>query len=72
MSSFEPPCSRCKMTIRTCIFQFATSLRRRIIGGGILAESDLDELIAAREDMLHDSAAWRTTFMLIQVWGRAE
>jgi SAM-dependent methyltransferase len=51
--------------------QFATSLRRRIIDGGILGDSELDGLIAGCEQMLRDPATWSTTFMLIQTWGRA-
>lgn len=51
--------------------QFATSLRRRIIDGGFLTESELDQHIAACEDVMRHPATWVTTFILTQVWGRA-
>lgn len=51
--------------------QFATSLRQRILDGGFLAESELDEHIAGCEEIVRDPATWVTTFILNQVWGHA-
>ncbi|MCA1648177.1 MAG: methyltransferase domain-containing protein [Chloroflexi bacterium] len=51
--------------------QFATSLRQRILDGGFLAQSELDEHIAACEEMVRDPATSVTTFILTQVWGHA-
>jgi SAM-dependent methyltransferase len=51
--------------------QFATSLRQRIIDGKFLSESELDEHMAACEEVVRDPATWVTTFILNQVWGKA-
>lgn len=51
--------------------QFATSLRQRIIAGGFLSESELDEQMAACEEVVRDAATWVTSFILNQVWGNA-
>ena len=51
--------------------QFATSLRQRILDGEFLTESELDEHMAACEEMVRDPATWVTTFILTQVWGHA-
>ena len=50
--------------------QFATSLRQRIIEGGLLRATELDELLAACEAIAGDPATRVTTFILTQVWGR--
>lgn len=50
--------------------QFATSLRQRIIDGGLLSAAELDEHLAACEAIAQDPATWVTTFIVTQVWGR--
>ncbi len=49
--------------------QFATSLRQRIIDAGLLSEADLDETIAACEQIAQDPEAFVLTFVVTQVWG---
>lgn len=50
--------------------QFATSLRKRILDGGILRESELDGAIAACEDLAADPETIVLSFIVTQVWGR--
>lgn len=50
--------------------QFATSLRQRILGAGLLAEADLDECMATCEQLASDPATSMLTFIVMQVWGR--
>lgn len=50
--------------------QFATSLRQRIIDGGLISAAELDELLAECEVIAQDAATWVTTFIVTQVWGR--
>lgn len=50
--------------------QFANSLRQRILDGGLLTASQLDEDLAACEQIAEDRATWVTTFIVTQVWGR--
>jgi ubiquinone/menaquinone biosynthesis C-methylase UbiE len=51
--------------------QLAASLRRRILEGGLLDEAELEDLIAAGEEVAADPERYVTTFVLTQVWGRA-
>lgn len=50
--------------------QFATSLRQRIVGGGLLGERALDAAIAECEQIAHDPATFGLSFVVTQVWGR--
>ncbi len=50
--------------------QFATSLRKRILGAGILSESELDEAIAECEQVASDPETMVLSFIVTQVWGR--
>jgi hypothetical protein len=50
--------------------QFAESLRRRIINGGLLTESQLDAAINDCEAAAADEATMWNTFTLTQAWGR--
>jgi ubiquinone/menaquinone biosynthesis C-methylase UbiE len=50
--------------------QFATSLRQRIIDGGLLSEAELDDTIAACEQIAQDPETFVLTFVVTQVWGR--
>lgn len=50
--------------------QFATSLRQRIIGTGLLAEAELDGLLDECEQLAQDPDTFVTTFIVTQVWGR--
>jgi SAM-dependent methyltransferase len=49
---------------------FATSLRPRILEGGLLTAADLDELIAAVEAIADDPARTGLSYVVTQVWGR--
>lgn len=49
--------------------QFATSLRKRIVDGGILSESELDGLTAECEQIVNDPDTIVTSFTVTQVWG---
>jgi len=50
--------------------QFATSLRQRILGAKLLTESELDEAIAAYEQVVGDPQTFALSFIVTQVWGR--
>lgn len=50
--------------------QFATSLRPRIIEGGIADAATLDALMAECERVAADPATAGLTFAVTQVWGR--
>jgi SAM-dependent methyltransferase len=50
--------------------QFATSLRKRILDAGILAESELDEAITECELVASDPETTVLSFIVTQVWGR--
>lgn len=50
--------------------QFATSLRRRILDGGILSETALDEAISECEQAAADPETVVMSFIVTQVWGR--
>lgn len=50
--------------------QFATSLRKRIVDGGILSESELDNAIAECEQIAGDPETIIVSFVVTQVWGR--
>lgn len=50
--------------------QFATSLRQRILGAGLLAEAELDDLLAECEQIAQDPDTFVLTFIVTQVWGR--
>ncbi|HUS17362.1 MAG TPA: methyltransferase domain-containing protein [Chloroflexia bacterium] len=50
--------------------QFATSLRPRLLEGGILTERELDELLAACEAIAADPGTSVLSFIVTQVWGR--
>ena len=49
--------------------QFATSLRQRIIEGGLLTEQELDEAIEACEVSAQDPGTCGISFVVTQVWG---
>jgi SAM-dependent methyltransferase len=49
--------------------QFATSLRQRIVEGGFLTETELDEAIEACEASAQDSGTCGLSFLVTQVWG---
>jgi hypothetical protein len=49
--------------------QFATSLRKRILEGGLLAESELDRAIAECEQIASDPETIMMSFIVTQVWG---
>ena len=48
----------------------ATSLRERIVGGGLLSEAELEEALAGCEQALQDPERFALTFIVSQVWGR--
>jgi hypothetical protein len=50
--------------------QFATSLRSRILDGGLLTEADLDAAIAECEEVVRKPDTSALTFIVTQVWGR--
>ena len=50
--------------------QFATSLRKRIVDGGMLSEAELDNAIAACEQIASDPETVVMSFIVTQVWGR--
>lgn len=49
---------------------FATSLRSRILEGGLMTEAELDGAIAECEEMLQRSQTSVLSFIVTQVWGR--
>jgi hypothetical protein len=50
--------------------QFATSLRARILEGGIMDVAELDAAIAACERIAADPQTVGVSFVVTQVWGR--
>jgi ubiquinone/menaquinone biosynthesis C-methylase UbiE len=50
--------------------QFATSLRSRILDGGLMTKAELDEAMAQCEQLAADPATSGTTFLVTQVSGR--
>jgi ubiquinone/menaquinone biosynthesis C-methylase UbiE len=50
--------------------QFATSLRGRILDGGLLTEQELDEAVVECERIAADPETWVLSFVVTQVWGR--
>ncbi|SEE44048.1 Methyltransferase domain-containing protein [Rhizobiales bacterium GAS188] len=50
--------------------QFATSLRARIVAGGLMSEDELDLAIAECERLCGDAATSGTSFVVTQVFGR--
>ncbi len=48
----------------------ATSLRPRILEGGLLSEAELDEALAGCEQVAQDPERFALTFVVTQVWGR--
>jgi SAM-dependent methyltransferase len=50
--------------------QFATSLRGRILEGGIMEAAELDEVIAECERVDADPATAGMSFVVTQIWGR--
>jgi ubiquinone/menaquinone biosynthesis C-methylase UbiE len=50
--------------------QFATSLRQRILGAGLLSEAELDASLAACEQLASHPETSVLTFIVTQVWGR--
>ena len=50
--------------------QFATSLRQRIVDGGMLTEVELDSALAACEQIASDPDTVVMSFIVTQVWGR--
>ena len=50
--------------------QFATSLRQRILDASLLTEAQLDEALAAWEEIASNPDTFVTSFIVTQVWGR--
>jgi hypothetical protein len=50
--------------------QFATSLRQRIVDGGLLTEVELDEALAVCEEIAKNPDTFVMSFIVTQVWGR--
>jgi len=50
--------------------QFATSLRNRILDGGLMSAIELDAAIAECEKVARDPQTTGVTFVVTQVWGR--
>jgi hypothetical protein len=50
--------------------QFATSLRPRILDGGLLSEAELDEALTECERIAQEPETIGLTFVVTQVWGR--
>ena len=50
--------------------QFATSLRPRIVDGGLLTEVELDEALAVCEEIAKNPDTFVMSFIVTQVWGR--
>jgi hypothetical protein len=50
--------------------QFATSLKSRILDGGLMSRSELDEVIAECEKVASNPQTVKTTFLVMQVRGR--
>ncbi len=50
--------------------QFATSLRQRILAARLLTAAQLDEAVAACEEIASDPETFVMSFIVTQVWGR--
>ncbi|HEY4172200.1 MAG TPA: hypothetical protein VGM42_04175, partial [Rhodopila sp.] len=50
--------------------QFAASLRQRLLGGGLLSETQLDACLSEVAVVATDPASVMTTFIVTQVAGR--
>ena len=50
--------------------QFATSLRNRLLDGGLMSGSELDAAIGECEKVAADPRTTGVTFVVTQVWGR--
>ena len=50
--------------------QFATSLRNRLLDGGLMSGSELDAAIGECEKVAGDPRTTGVTFVVTQVWGR--
>jgi ubiquinone/menaquinone biosynthesis C-methylase UbiE len=50
--------------------QFATSLKNRILDGGLMSRSELDAAISECEKLAADPRTTGVTFVVTQVWGR--
>ena len=50
--------------------QFAVSLRKRILDGGMMSEEELEACLSETTDVADDSASVMTTFIVTQVAGR--
>lgn len=50
--------------------QFATSLRQRILDARLLTEEQLDEALAACEEIASNPETFVLSFIVTQVWGR--
>jgi len=51
--------------------QFATSLRGRIVDGGLMSPAELDAAMAECERIAVDPETCGLTFTVVQAWGRA-
>jgi ubiquinone/menaquinone biosynthesis C-methylase UbiE len=49
--------------------QFATSLRQRLLDGGLLTETELEEALSACEEIAKNPETFVMTFIVTQVWG---
>jgi hypothetical protein len=49
--------------------QFAASLRERILEGGLIHATELDDVIAACEDVASEPDTYITSFIVTQAWG---
>jgi hypothetical protein len=48
---------------------FAASLRDRVLGAGLLNETELEEALAGCEQVVQDPESFALTFVVSQVWG---
>ena len=55
---------------RRSAVQFATSLRKRILDGGLLSEQQLDAAVADCDAAAADAGTMFTSFTVVQAWGR--
>ena len=72
MSGYVPRLSRSRQAtpyLRLPI-QFATSLKNRILDGGLMSRSELDEAIVECERVASNTQTIGTTFVVMQVRGR--
>jgi hypothetical protein len=58
------------MEFQNLHIQFATSLRQRIVDGGLLTEVELDEALAVCEEIAKNPGTFVMSFIITQVWGR--